>query len=428
LSIPALAEAFQWVGDLLPEEREGRYFIRGKAIHPCRTYHPREWPEVRVYLEEELKASAPTLKGKPLILDHQTTLPAPNKVLEAAWEDGAVEYVAEVSKPIYDQVKSKEIHHVSIEYNWRILEKLDGIAPRGLELTGLSLLKQLRPGDPSTSAEVWEGIVNKLKEMKGLSQPTLEDRVKWLEEEQRSLWNRIETAFNEVNAKIETLLKIIPVIEGLKEQKDEKTEQERLHQEQLQRSQKYGINPKQGGNLTKPSEYENIPEDQFADPVNWKYPIDADHVDAALKYFNQPDNRSDYSPEEQAKIMEKIVKAALANNIEVSYQPEDPTYKALPEELKAKCKGYEKPKSQEAKDLEEAQKTITALTKERDELSARLNMGEGVVQPGAKPQVLSGYVKAEEVLAILPKQVPYWWGAGPHELVRRLRSKCSQSN
>jgi hypothetical protein len=351
---------------------------------------------VRVYLEEELKASAHTLSNKPLLIDHTTELDPPNKVLQSAWEDGAVEYVAEVSKPIYELVKSGEIQHVSIEYDWHVLEKLDGVAPRGLELTGLSLLRSMRPGDLTTSAEVWEGIVNKLMEMEKLSEATLEERVK-----------RLEEAFK------------------LKEQD---AEREKLHQEQLQRAEKYGIKPKQGGNLSKPSEYEKISKDQFADPVNWKYPIDADHVDAALKYFNQPDNRGEYSPEEQAKIMEKIVRAALANNIEVSYQPNDAAYKALPEELKAKLKGYEKPKTEAEKALEEAQKTIDALTRERDELRAKLNMGEGVVQPGAKPRAPPGYVKAEEVLAILPKQVPYWWGAGAHELVRRLRSKCSQSN
>ena len=391
-----LMEAFQWIGDLLPEEHEGRYFIRGKAIHPCKTYHPNEWPQVRVYLEEELIKSAPSLTDKPLLIDHTTELESPNKILQSAWEDGAVEYVAEVSKPIYDLVKNGEIQHVSIEYDWHVLEKLDGIAPRGLELTGLSLLRQMKPGDPTSSAEVWEGIINKLKEMKKLSETTLEERVKNLE----------------------------GLVKRLTEQEDER---ERLHKEQQQRAEKYGIKPKRGGNLTKPSEYEKIPEDQFADPVNWKYPIDAEHVDAALKYFNQPDNRGEYSPEEQTKIMEKIIRAALANNIEVSYQAEDSAYKALPEELKAKLKGYEKPKTETEKALEEAQKTISALTKERDELRGKLNMGEGVVQPGAKPSVLQGYVKAEEVLAILPKQVPYWWGAGPHELVRRLRAKCSQS-
>jgi len=220
-SKPRAMEAFQWTGDLTPEESGGRLLIRGRAIHPCKTYHPGEWPQVRVYLEEELKASAPSLAGKSLLLDHAIVLNPPNRVLKAQWEDGAVEYVAEVSKPIYDLIKNGEIHCVSIEYDWRVLEKLNGIAPRDLELTGLSLLRHMQPGDPATSAQVWEGIIKKMNK--------------------------------------------------------------------------------------------------------------------------------------------------------------------------------------------------------------RNSQGEGVVEPTA-PKVPQGYVKAEEVLAILPKQVPYGWGAGPHELVRRLRAKCSQSN
>jgi len=255
----------------------------------------------------------------------------------------------------------------------------------------------MKPGDATSSAEVWEGVVKKLKEMKKLSEPTVEERMKNLE----------------------------GLVKRLTEQQDEK---ERLHREQQQRAEKHSIKPKQGGNLTKPKEYENIPEDQFADPVNYRYPVDAEHVRGALTYFNQPDNRADYSHEEQVKIMTKILQAALANNLEVSYQPEDPVYRDLPEDLKAKLKGYEKPKTEAEKALEETKATITNLTKERDELKARLNMGEGVLQPGVKPLLAPGYVKAEEILAFLPKKVPYEWGAGPNELVRRLRSKCSQSN
>ena len=113
-------------------------------------------------------------------------------------------------------------------------------------------------------------------------------------------------------------------------------------QAQVDRSQKYGIGIKQGGNVTKPSEFASVPDDEFADPVNFKYPADKDHVQAALGYFNQPGNRVDYSAEEQAKMMAKIVGAALAAGIQVQWQANDPVYKALPVELQAKCQGYVK--------------------------------------------------------------------------------------
>ena len=84
-------ESFSWAGSIknIPETRN---LIRGKALHPMRTVHPQEWPEVREYLEEELKNSAHTLEGTPLILDHQK--PLQGKVLGAEYEDGAIEYVA----------------------------------------------------------------------------------------------------------------------------------------------------------------------------------------------------------------------------------------------------------------------------------------------------------------------------------------------
>jgi hypothetical protein len=55
--------------------------IHGSAIHPIKTFHPEEWPGVRVYLEDELKKAASTLAGAPLLLDH--TRPLDGHVLEA---------------------------------------------------------------------------------------------------------------------------------------------------------------------------------------------------------------------------------------------------------------------------------------------------------------------------------------------------------
>jgi len=370
------AEAFLWLGYLVPEVREGRCIVRGRAIHPCKTYHPHEWPDVRIYLEEELRASAPTLSGKPLLLDHGVVLDPPNRVLRSAWEDGAVEYVAEVSGDIFESVRSGEIKHVSVEYDWRVLERLDGIAPRGLQLTGLSLLRRMRPGDPTATVDVWEGVVHKLMEMSKLSGQSVRDE---------------------------------------------------LYQEQRERAKKYGIQPKQGGHLSKPAEFEKVPEEQFADPVNWRYPIDATHCDAALKYFNRPENRAEYSHAEQVKILTKIVQAALENDGEVAYQAYDLVYRDLPESLKAELEGYdEKADGHESlkAELADAQNRIRVLVQKIDALKAKGSLGEAVLEPVAASTIPPGYVKASEILAFLPKEVPFRWGAGPHEMVRRLRKKC----
>ena len=76
------------------------------------------------------------------------------------------------------------------------------------------------------------------------------------------------------------------------------------------RSKKYGIGIKKDGNVAKPEKYSNISDSDFADPVNYKYPIDEGHIQAALSYWGKPDNRSAYSAEEVKIITAKIVRAA----------------------------------------------------------------------------------------------------------------------
>jgi len=161
------AESFSWIGDLKPF---GRNLIRGKALHPIKTIHPGEWPSTRVYLEEELEKAAHSLAGTPLKLDHIVELPPPNRVLAAEYEDGAVEYVAEVSPDVRERILSGRIHSVSVEYDWRTMLKLNGVAPQGITFTGLSLLERFPPGDPEATVELWESYV---AHRRGLSEQIL---------------------------------------------------------------------------------------------------------------------------------------------------------------------------------------------------------------------------------------------------------------
>jgi len=158
-------ESFSWTGSI-KEVFGTSNLIRGKALHPLRTVHPEEWPEVREYLEEELQKAAHSLKGKPLILDHYK--PIRGKVLGAEYEDGAIEYVAQLNEPqIMGQIISGDIKHCSVELEWKSLENVDGVAPRGIVFTGLSLLKDFEPGDPLTTVEVWEAVIRQLREARG---------------------------------------------------------------------------------------------------------------------------------------------------------------------------------------------------------------------------------------------------------------------
>jgi len=151
---------FSWEGEVAPQRGN---LIVGRAIHPMKTFHSEEWPGVRVYLEEELRKAAGSLIGAPLLLDH--VYPLDGEVLEASYVDGAVEYVADLrSEEVLGWVRDGTISHCSVEYEWENLERVDGVAPRGITFTGLSLLKEYEPGDRETTVAVWEAIVKRLRE------------------------------------------------------------------------------------------------------------------------------------------------------------------------------------------------------------------------------------------------------------------------
>lgn len=194
-------EAFTWNGELQLSESEGKYLIRGEALHPIKTVHPDEWPSVRIYLKEELEKAAESLSGKPLLLDHIAVLPEPNRVTKAWWDSdaGAIKFEGEVSKEIADKIRDGRIKHVSVDYDWRVLEKVNGVAPREITFLGLSLLEKFQPGDPHTSVELWEGIITnlKVKTWEGLAEKLLH-RLEGLSE----VLNRISSRFEALEGRI----------------------------------------------------------------------------------------------------------------------------------------------------------------------------------------------------------------------------------
>jgi len=186
-------ESFKWFGEI-KHTPEAHNIIHGKALHPIRTVHPEEWPEVREYMEEELRRSAPTLVGKPLVLDHHR--PLQGEVLNAEYRDGAIEYVAKLAdREVLDKIGQGKIKHCSVEFEWGSLERVNGFSPRNITFTGLSLLENFEPGDPLATVEVWEAIIAKLREAK---QPSAEpnefifylvqDPAAFLEERFNSIW------------------------------------------------------------------------------------------------------------------------------------------------------------------------------------------------------------------------------------------------
>jgi hypothetical protein len=56
----------------------------------------------------------------------------------------------------------------------------------------------------------------------------------------------------------------------------------------------------------------------FADETNKKYPIDKEHIHAAISYFGMPKNFSKYSMTDRKKIASKIAAAASKFGVELS--------------------------------------------------------------------------------------------------------------
>jgi hypothetical protein len=130
-----------------------------------------------------------------------------------------------------------------------------------------------------------------------------------------------------------------------------KESREELLEALRERERKHGYKAPLNANLTKPSRWENVPDDEFADPVGYKYPVHTPrNARAALTYFNKPENRTFYTVDGQIKVMTRIIQACLRHGIKVSFQPEDPLYWLLPSSLKRKLAGYDDVKDQDTEE------------------------------------------------------------------------------
>jgi len=121
---------------------------------------------------------------------------------------------------------------------------------------------------------------------------------------------------------------IPPAVKGLADIKFESKEEQimiefeegnidKLKKEREDRAKKYGIGIKDDGNLTKPKDYENLDDEEFADPVNYKYPVDEAHIRAALSYWGMEKNRQGYNTNEIKTITKRILDAAKKYGIEI---------------------------------------------------------------------------------------------------------------
>ena len=98
---------------------------------------------------------------------------------------------------------------------------------------------------------------------------------------------------------------------------------EQLREERERRALKYGIRAQDGRPLTPPADYPEDPE-QYGDPVNYVYPIDEEHIQPAIAYFNREGQREagGYSEREWRIIGERIA-AAATRYLDAHYEYKD---------------------------------------------------------------------------------------------------------
>lgn len=86
-----------------------------------------------------------------------------------------------------------------------------------------------------------------------------------------------------------------------------------------ERARRYGIPPVPTGNIVKPELYIDIEE--FADPVNYLFPLTKERLPATINFFRQnPDYiLSLYEPKVAGAVFTRVVEKALSEGIEVPY-------------------------------------------------------------------------------------------------------------
>lgn len=137
---------------------------------------------------------------------------------------------------------------------------------------------------------------------------------------------------------------------------------------QKARSSKYGISIRSGGNVTKPKEYSHLSDSQFADPVNYAYPIDKEHIRAALSYWGKPANRAKYDSKSQGVISKRISAAARRYGINLGKNGGESSMDL--KELKERFVGLEPADQVQAalESVEDLFKEFEEIKTERDEL------------------------------------------------------------
>ena len=171
------------------------------------------------------------------------------------------------------------------------------------------------------------------------------------------------------------------------------------------RSKKYGIAVKEGGHLTKPGEWKDLPDEEFLDPVNYRYPVpNADQTRAAAVYWARARNQAQYTPEERSKIEERLNKAKKKFGIGQSQKKEDKmTFKEFVQKLKDLVSNMEidegappAGRSFSEADIEKAKKEAAeaAAKAEREKVITEFNEKERQTRQEARRREISSWCES----------------------------------
>jgi len=86
-------------------------------------------------------------------------------------------------------------------------------------------------------------------------------------------------------------------------------------EDQNKRSYYFGIKPQKDMQNVKPTEYADLNDADFADPVHYKFPLTAKTIKGSLGSWSKKANKEVYSEKEQNIIEAKLINAAIGNKI-----------------------------------------------------------------------------------------------------------------
>jgi hypothetical protein len=232
-------------------------------------------------------------------------------------------------------------HFITHGYKWYLPESAAAVFRRFIDIG----MKQGYPVSYHDHPLLASQLPTDIKVMLNGYKPALDELMQQIFKERKELAERALTASDDILTK-------------------EKGDEDEI----ARREKKYGYPAPSNANVRKPSEWADIPESKFADPVGYKYPVHTpENARAAIAYFAKPQNRSFYTVDAQVVVLSNILRACLRYGIKVTFKPDDPLYWLLPDNIKRKLVGYEDYEDEDTEERREAARAEaerTALKKE----------------------------------------------------------------